>query len=51
MPNPKEFKKDMTTREVAMVLDMSPDTVAEFARKGILRAASSEGSGDSQEGM
>ena len=37
MPNPKNLKKGMTAREVAMVLDMSPDTVAEFARKGILR--------------
>ena len=37
MVNPKKSKSAMTTREVAMVLDMSPDMVAEFARKGILR--------------
>ena len=33
----EKSKSFMTTREVAMVLDMSPDTVAEFARKNILR--------------
>ncbi|MFC1890607.1 helix-turn-helix domain-containing protein [Thermodesulfobacteriota bacterium] len=37
MPNPKEKKKLLGTRDVAMILDMSPDTVADFARKDILR--------------
>ncbi|MFC1889405.1 helix-turn-helix domain-containing protein [Thermodesulfobacteriota bacterium] len=37
MSNPQSSKSLMSTREVAMVLDMSPDTVAEFGRKGILR--------------
>ena len=37
-PAAKKSKSLMTTREVAIVLDMSPDTVAEFARKGILRS-------------
>ncbi|MFC1889992.1 helix-turn-helix domain-containing protein [Thermodesulfobacteriota bacterium] len=37
MPKPKKSKRDMTTIEVARVLDMSPDTVADFARKGLLR--------------
>ena len=36
MMNLKE-KKLLGTRDVAMILDMSPDTVAEFARKSILR--------------
>lgn len=30
-------KKLLGTRDVALILDMSPDTVAEFARKSILR--------------
>ena len=37
MPESKRSKSAMSTREVAIVLDMSPDVVAEFARKGILR--------------
>lgn len=37
MPNPKKSESTLTTVEVARILDMSPDTVAEFARKGILR--------------
>ncbi|MFC1888206.1 helix-turn-helix domain-containing protein [Thermodesulfobacteriota bacterium] len=37
MPKTKPYKPDMTTIDVARVLDMSPDEVAELARKGILR--------------
>ena len=36
MPSPKPSKSDMTTIDVARVLDMSPDDVAMLARKGIL---------------
>ena len=37
MPSPKRSKSDMTTIDVARVLDMSPDDVGMLARKGILR--------------
>jgi excisionase family DNA binding protein len=33
----KRQKAEMTTREVAIVLDVTPDDVATLARKGILR--------------
>ncbi|MFC1888513.1 helix-turn-helix domain-containing protein [Thermodesulfobacteriota bacterium] len=37
MPTPKRAKPLMSTREVAMVLDMSPDEVALLARKGVIK--------------
>ena len=37
MPSPKKSKSDMSTIDVARVLDMSPDDVTVLARKGILR--------------
>ncbi len=37
MPTSKKIKSDMTTTDVARVLDISPDDVTVLARKGILR--------------